>query len=213
MTQHAPPTDLKPYFLTIDDVDREWDGILEWSSFFGNDNPVALDIGCGRGLFLVTAGEANPDVNYLGIEIDFRQGRHGAKRLQRRHLSNVRVLGGDVFIALTRLIRPQSVEEVHVYFPDPWWKRKHRRRRVFTDHFVDLCAEVLQPGRLLHSWSDVEEYFGVIRALMDHHPRFETLPPPEEKPATHDMDYQTSYERKARKKGTLVHRGRWQLIR
>ncbi len=212
MTRHAPPTDLKPYFLTIDDVEQEWGGVLDWPALFGNDHPVALDIGCGRGLFLVTAGEANPNINYLGIEIDYQQGRHGAKRLQRRQLSNVRVLGGDVFIALTNLIRPQSVAEVHVYFPDPWWKRKHRQRRVFNDRFVDLCAEILQPGHQLHSWTDVEEYFGVISALMDHHPRFETLSPPEERAATHDMDYQTSYERKARQVGTRVHRGRWRVL-
>ncbi len=211
MSHRAPYADLKPYFLTIDDVEREHEGILDWASFFGNDHPVELDIGCGRGLFLVTAGEANPDVNYLGIEIDYRQGRHGAMRLQRRQLSNVRVLGGDVLRALTELIRPHSVSAVHVYFPDPWWKRRHRPRRLFNNQFVDCCADVLQPGQLLHSWTDVEEYFGVISFLMEQHPRFETLPPPEERPATHDMDYHTSFERKARKLGKTIYRGRWRV--
>jgi len=211
MPRLTPSTDIRPFFLTIEDVENDFDGVLDWQAFFGNANPVELDIGCGRGLFLVTAGVANPDVNYLGIEIDFRAGRHGAKRLQRRNLSNVRVLGGDVFLALKTLIKPQSVSAVHVYFPDPWWKRRHRRRRVFNDKFVDLCANVLQPGELLHSWTDVEEYFGVISALMDDHPRFETLPPPEEHPAAHDMDYQTSFERKKRQVGLPIYRGRWRL--
>ena len=207
--QSAPPTNLKPYFLTLDDVVRDYGGVLEWERLFGNDHPVEIDVGCGRGLHLVNAGEANPGINYLGIEIDYREGRHGAKRLQRREMENVRVLGGDVFVALTDLILPQSVDAVHVYFPDPWWKRKHRRRRVFTDRFVDLCGTVLKPGGLLHSWTDVEEYFDVISALMDHHALYETLPPPEERPALHDLDYQTSFERKKRQAGETIYRGRW----
>lgn len=205
----APPTNLKPYFLTIDDVACEHGGVLDWETFFGNGHPVELDVGCGRGLHLVNAGEANPGINYLGIEIDYHEARHGAKRLQKRETSNVRVLGGDVFVALTGLIRPQSVDAVHVYFPDPWWKRKHRRRRVFTDRFVGLCATVLKPGGLLHCWTDVAEYFRVISALMDHHESFETLPAPEARPATHDLDYQTSFERKKRQAGETIYRGRW----
>jgi tRNA (guanine-N7-)-methyltransferase len=208
--QTAPQTDLKPYFQTIDDVQREHGDVLDWSAFFGNDHPVELDIGCGRGLYLVNAAVAHPDTNYLGIEIDYREGRRGAKRLQKREMPSARVLGGDVFIALTDLIRPHTVDAIHVYFPDPWWKKKHRSRRVFNDRFVGLCAKALKPGGILHSWTDVEEYFGVISALMDNHELFETLPPPEQRPAEHDLDYQTSFERKKRQAGLPIYRGRWQ---
>ncbi len=89
----------------------------------------------------------------------------------------------------------ESVAAVHVYFPDPWWKRKHKRRRLFTDEFVDLAAATLESGGLLHAWTDVEEYFGVIRALMDHHAAFEALAAPAEQAPAHDLDYQTSFER------------------
>ena len=99
---------------------------------------------------------------------------------------------------------------VHVYFPDPWWKKKHRRRRVFTDEFADLAAQVLKPNGLLHSWTDVEEYFGVISALMNHHAQFTALEPPPERPPAHDMDYQTSFERRSRQAGCPIHRGLWQ---
>ena len=207
--QTAPHTDLRPHFLTIDDIVQEHNGVLDWPAFWGNDNPVEVDIGCGRGMFIVNASQANSDVNYLGIEIDYREGRHGAKRLKRREITNARVLGGDVFIALTKMIRPHTVDAIHVYFPDPWWKKKHRRRRVFTDRFVGLCAQALKPGSLLHSWTDVEEYFEVISALMDNHELFDTLPPPEERTAEHDLDYQTSFERKKRQAGETIYRGLW----
>ena len=124
-------------------------------------------------------------------------------------MSNARVLGGDVNRAFSQYIRPHTVAAIHVYFPDPWWKKRHLRRRVFTDQFADQCAVVLKPGGLLHSWTDVEDYFDVISALMDHHELYETLPPPDEREPEHDMDYQTSYERKKRKSSLPIYRGRW----
>lgn len=204
------PVNLRPYFWTTDDIDQELGGTLNWSEFFGNDNPVEIDVGCGRGLFLFHASQANPDINYLGIELDWKEARRGARRLQKRNLPNVRVLGGDVFYVFKKMIAPHSLDAIHVYFPDPWWKRKHRERRVFNDQFADLAAGLIRGGGLLHSWTDVEEYFGVISALMEHHPLFDTLPAPEEKAPQDDMDYQTSYERKKRKLGLPIYRGKWQ---
>lgn len=203
--QQQSAVDLAPWFEVL----REVEAPLVWSEFFGNDQPVELDIGCGRGLFLVQAGMDNPGINYLGIEIDYREARHGAARLKKRSLTNVRVLGGDARKALREWVPPGSVSAAHVYFPDPWWKRRHRRRRIFNEHLVDLLHTALQPGGEVHSWTDVEEYFDVIRRMMDSDPRFETLPAPEEKPAEHDMDYHTSFERKKRKDGETIYRGRW----
>jgi tRNA (guanine-N7-)-methyltransferase len=200
-----PPVDLRPYFLTFHDLG----GSIDWKALFGNEHPVALDVGCGRGLFLLSAAEANPGINYLGIELDYKEGRRAARRLHKRSLPNARVLGGDARIALSQLVPRESVSAVHVYFPDPWWKRKHKRRRLFTDEFVDLAAAVLKSGAALHSWTDVEDYFQVIRALMDNHARFEALPPPAERQPEHDLDYQTSFERKKRQLGARIFRGRW----
>ncbi|MEX0704554.1 MAG: tRNA (guanosine(46)-N7)-methyltransferase TrmB [Planctomycetales bacterium] len=197
--------DLRPWFLTLHDLD----GVVDFAKLFGNDRPVELDVGCGRGLFLVNAAVEHPEVNYLGIELDYREGRHSAKKLQKRRLPNARVWGGDANAALDDHIAPASVAAVHVYFPDPWWKRRHRRRRLFTDVFVERIACVLKPGGIVHVWTDVGEYFEVMRALMDHSERFEPVPPPVEKPAEHDLDYRTSFERKRRQSGCAIHRGRW----
>ncbi len=206
---HPPTLDLRPWFLTVDDVAVQFGQPLDWTEFFGNDQPVEIDVGCGRGLFLTNVSERRPDTNFLGIELDFKEGRRAATRLHKRRQPNARIMGGSVFDAFRELIRPHSVSAIHVYFPDPWWKQKHRRRRVFTDRFVDECSRLLKPGGWLHSWTDVEEYFGVISALMNHHPDFEAQPTPEESPAEHDLDYQTSYERKKRQLGLPIHRGQW----
>lgn len=203
-----PPDDLTPWFLTLADLGQPFD----WSDFFGNQHPIVLDVGSGRGLFLVNAAVDNPQTNHVGIEIDYREGRRAARRLKKRDMANARVLGGDAAVALEQIIAESSIAEVHVYFPDPWWKRRHRRRRLFTDEFVDLVARVLEPDGELHCWTDVEDYFEVIEVLIDHHPLFESLPPPCERAADHDMDYRTSFERKRRQAGCTIHRGRWRRI-
>ena len=206
--QLQPHTDLRPYFQIIQDVGDS----IEWSTFFENDAPVELDIGCGRGLFLVNAALAHPERNFLGLEIDYREGRRTAKRLQKREMGNARVVGGDSRLVLERMIRPHSVSAAHVYFPDPWWKKRHQKRRLFTDTFVLLLARVVEFGGLVHSWTDVEDYFTVISGLMDHSPLFTKLPAPEQREAKHDLDYQTSFERKKRKAGLPIYRGLWQRV-
>ena len=204
--QTAPVKPLKPWFQTLKDLDDH----LNWGEFFGNDNPVELDIGCGRGLFTFTAAEANPERNYVGLEIDYREGRRAATRLLKREFANARIIGGDCRRFLKEMIDHHSVDAAHVYFPDPWWKKRHHKRRLFTEEFTYILADVVKPGGFVHSWSDVAEYFDIIRDLMEQNPHFSTCEPPSEREATHDMDYQTSFERKKRKLGLPIYRGLWQ---
>jgi tRNA (guanine-N7-)-methyltransferase len=204
--------DLRPYFLTFEDLSPYLadDGFLDWIKFFGSSQPVELDVGCGRGLFLFNASTTQPERNFLGVELDFHEGRRGAKRLSKRIQSNARVIGENANFLLDRLIQPASLAAVHIYFPDPWWKRRHRRRRLFTDLFADRVARVLQPHGLLHFWTDVADYFETVAALLRHHAAFEKLFAPEERPAQNDFDYHTSFERTRRQAGLAIHRGLWQ---
>ena len=204
--QTAPVKPLKPYFQVIDDIGDQ----LVWADFFGNDNPVEVDIGCGRGLFVFTAADANPNRNYLGLEIDYREGRRGAMRLKKREMSNARIIGGDCKVVLSKMIEPHSFDAAHVYFPDPWWKKKHHKRRLFTAEFIDLLAQIVKPEGFVHSWTDVIEYYDVIQELMDGHESFSICEAAPERQPEHDMDYQTSFERKKRKLGLPIYRGLWQ---
>ena len=125
-------------------------------------------------------------------------------------LPNARIIGGDCNILLTKLIERNSVQAAHVYFPDPWWKKRHHKRRLFTQPFTEILAGVVQPGGHVHSWSDVAEYFDIIKDLMDDQSCFHTVDAPEQRDPEHDMDYQTSFERKKRKMGLPIYRGLWQ---
>ena len=75
--RREPPVDLQPFFLTLDDVG----GGLDWTAFFGNEHPVELDVGCGRGLFLFNASTSHPETNYLGLELDYKEGRAAVRCL------------------------------------------------------------------------------------------------------------------------------------
>lgn len=200
-----PVVDLRPYFTAIDEVE----GMLEWSEVFGNQNPVQIDIGCGRGKFLFDSSTGHPETNWLGVELDFSEGRRGAKRLAKRQLPNARIVGGDAVQFLTKHVMPHSVDAAHVYFPDPWWKRKHAKRRLFTDTFADLLARIVKHGGYVHSWTDVADYFEVISALMNHHPEFAAHEPPPEPAGVDDNDYLTGFHRRGRLMGCSIHRGLW----
>ena len=176
---------------------------------FGNDRPVELEVGFGKGLFLLTAAQAQPDINFVGVEIVRKYQLYTATRLAKRGLTNVRVACADVRLFLPR-IPLASLQAVHVYFPDPWWKKRHHKRRVFTAEFVAECVRVLRLGGQLHAVTDVEEYAAVMSALLAAQVALRPLPPLSENNPLHDLDYLTNFERKFRKQGKPIYRMRYE---
>lgn len=185
---------------------------LDWHVIFGNRNPVEVEVGFGKGLFLLTAAQARPDVNFLGIEILRKYQLYAATRLAKRGLSNVRLVKEDARLLLRDRFASASVQAVHVYFPDPWWKKRHWKRRVFTPEFAAECARILQVGGRLHLATDVPEYFQVIVDLLAAQPALRPLPPPVPKQPEHDLDYLTNFERKFRKEGRAIYRAIYERV-
>lgn len=182
---------------------------LDWPAVFGNDQPVEIEVGFGKGLFLVTAGEANPHINYLGIEIVRKYQLLAATRLARRQLTNVRVACVDARPFLRDWVADNSVQAVHLYFPDPWWKTRHHKRRVFTSEFAHECQRILRPDGQLLVVTDVADYAEMVRTTIAAHTRFHEAAPPAENTPRHDMDYLTNFERKFRQQGRSIFRMRW----
>jgi tRNA (guanine-N7-)-methyltransferase len=132
-----------------------------------------------------------------------------ATRLARRELRNVRVTCADARLLLRDRMPAASVRAVHVYFPDPWWKTRHHKRRVFTPEFAALCERALGLGGHLLVATDVEDYAALVHETVAGHTRLVEAEPPAEHEPAHAMDYLTNFERKFRQQGKAIHRLRF----
>src|SRR5262249_18668004 len=142
---------------------------LDFSAVFGNANPVEVEVGFGKGLYLLNAAGSHPDVNFLGIEIVRKYQLFTATRFAVRGLGNVRLALGDARLLLRDCVPGASLPELHVFSPDPWWKPRHRRRRVFTREFAGQCERTRRPGGRLHFATDVDDFSQVMTGLLARH--------------------------------------------
>jgi tRNA (guanine-N7-)-methyltransferase len=180
---------------------------IDWPALFGNQNPVEIEVGTGKGLFLLHAATTRPDTNFFGIEIVRKYQLYAATRYAIRNLPNVKTACADAKAVLRDFVASGSVAAVHVYFPDPWWKQRHRKRRVFTPEFAADAARATAVGGRLLIASDVEEYFGVMSAIVRAMPAFAERAAEADRAAPRtDAGFATNFERKARASGTPVWR-------
>lgn len=203
--EKRPPIDVTPFKIAMPT------GPIVWSEIFGNDHPVELEIGSGKGLFLANSAKAHLDRNFLGVELAKKYAHQGAERLAKAQVANAKMLPDDARKFLHEFVPAASVSALHIYFPDPWWKTRHRKRRVFCEPFVVDVANALIDGHDFHIATDVEEYFGVMMEIMAAHSEFEELPRPEPKAPEHDLDYLTNFERKYRIEGRAIYRAQYRL--
>ncbi len=182
---------------------------VDWPLLFGNAHPVEIEVGFGKGLFLLQQGAARPNVNFLGIEIERKYALLTATRVAKRELHNVKIACTDARWLLKERIREASVAAVHVYFPDPWWKNRHKKRKLFTQEFAAECARVLEPAGKLHFVSDVADYFAESIELLKQVPALRALPEP---PALGESEYLTNFERKYRLEGRTIHRAVYERL-
>jgi tRNA (guanine-N7-)-methyltransferase len=185
---------------------------LRWDEIFDEPGPVELEIGPGKGLFLANAAQARPSHRFIGVEVAQKYGRRAADRVAKLGLRNVRLVLGDAKRFLHEFVPDQSLHAIHLYFPDPWWKARHKKRRMFSDAFVADVRRTLISGGDLHLATDVEEYFGVMQSTMGAQTDFAPIPPPELGPPQHNLDYLTNFERKYRLEGRPIYRSSYRKV-
>jgi len=189
-----PSIDLTGRLKTFDELPRPWDA----AALFGRRATLEAEVGTGKGLFLRRAAAANPDTDFLGIEVAKKYAAFAAAGLVKDNLTNAVVVSGDALRVFAELLPDASLAAVHVYFPDPWWKKRHRRRRVMRESFLRDVERTLRPGGSLHFWTDVEEYFQSTLDLLAACTALVGPLPVAETPAEHDMAYRTHFERRVR---------------
>lgn len=146
---------------------------LDIGRLFGRDAPLQVDLGCGDGSFLCELAEQFPEKNFLGIERLTKRVEKVRRKAER--IDNVRVLGTDTLFAVRYLLPTNSVETFYLSFPDPWPKRRHHQRRIFTGDFLDAVAAALEQNGVLRVATDQLDYFHQIQRVSRAHPEFEVV--------------------------------------
>ena len=139
---------------------------VELAAIFGNGRPVEVEIGTGKGTFLLARAAARPELNFLGLEWARAYCHYAADRFRRAGLANVRMLRADAAHFFRACLPDASIWRVHVYFPDPWPKRRHHRRRLIQPRFLNDVRRTLRPGGQLVVVTDHQEYFAHIRRVL-----------------------------------------------
>jgi tRNA (guanine-N7-)-methyltransferase len=137
-----------------------------WPSVFGNDRPVEIEIGPGRGDVLVAYASARPETNFFAIEHQRGMADALALRLERAGLANARVIAADARCVVVELVPAASVASYHIYFPDPWPKRRHEKRRLFDAAFAAALRRTLLAGGIVHVATDLPDLFRNIAGVL-----------------------------------------------
>ena len=178
-------------------------GLLDTAAWFGRQAPVVLEIGCGTGTSTLGMALAEPDIDVVAAEV-YRKGLAqllGA--VDREGVSNVRLVRGDAVDVLEHMFAPASLTGVRVFFPDPWPKSRHHKRRLLQPHTIALIADRLRPGGVLHAATDHAGYAEQIAEAGDAEPLLRRVQPGEELPISVQRPT-TKYETKAAQAGSAV---------
>lgn len=175
-----------------------------WSEVFGRDAYRTLEIGFGNGSALLTAAKYWPEHDFIGIEVHRPGVGHLLIEAAKSELGNIRIFCADAVDVLNNCVAPLSLDRVHIFFPDPWPKKRHHKRRLIQPPFLDLLANKLKPDGILHLASDWRHYAEYMLSVLEASPCFSNtsaqgfVPRPAQRPLT-------KYEQRGHKLGHNVY--------
>lgn len=182
--------------------------LLDFEATFGNKNPVTLEIGFGNGESLLEQAINNPDRNFLGIEVHTPGVGHLIHGVQQAGISNLRVIRHDAIEVLNHQIPENSLDRVQLFFPDPWHKKRHHKRRILQDDFVENIRKHLKVGGHFHMATDWENYAEHMLETMGQHQGFFNIAGNDRFVSAEGLRPQTKFERRGLKLG----HGVWDMV-
>jgi tRNA (guanine-N7-)-methyltransferase len=180
------------------------DSELHFQVLFSNDNPVIMEIGFGNGDATWQMAQAHPAENYLGVEVHQPGVGHLLLKMEQHGIANIRIANDDAVEFLQRQVSEASLAGVRIYFPDPWPKKRHHKRRIIQPPFVELLASRMCPGAILHLATDWEPYAEYMLAVMRLANGFVNLSPAGDFCDKPDWRPETKYERRGERLGHRV---------
>ncbi len=151
----------------------------DWRQIFGNDNPLALEIGCGMGDFIAQMAQLHPDWNFIAIDYYNKGCLKTCKRIDGLELDNVRVVRDEARSFIVRCIPPESLRAIVINCPDPWPKLRHRKRRLVNPEFVRFLSGYMSVGADFHFATDFDDYGEDVSAFMPDLEGFENVLAPD----------------------------------
>jgi tRNA (guanine-N7-)-methyltransferase len=176
-----------------------------WAEIFGNTNPVEVEIGFGKGSFLLALARTHPECNFYGVEYMSRWALRLTRLAERDGHTNVIAIHADISCLARTMFLPESVSAYHLYFPDPWWKRRHEGRRLFREDFAATLMRTLKPGGTIFLASDVQEYFASIVQQFSALPELTQFPWQRDHVTKKGKLIVTDFERKYQKAGRPIY--------
>jgi tRNA (guanine-N7-)-methyltransferase len=185
-------------------VPPNWVEPLDWRGVFGNERRIEVDIGCGKGSFLLWSAQTRRDANFLGVDRLLRRLRKVDRKIQRLGLPNLRLLRVEASYLVGYLVPVASVSAYHIYFPDPWPKRRHHQRRLMSAAFLSSLYRTLCRDGAVNCATDHEEYYRWIQGEFRKADGFM-----EDQPDIPGEERRTDFEREFLAAGKQVYRCRW----
>lgn len=180
---------------------------IDWSHFFKNDHPVDLEIGCGRTHFFFDRALNHPERNIVGVEWKYEFMEQARRRIIRDHIANAAAFHGNAWLLVPLLFAPNSISQVFVNFPDPWWKLRHKKRLVLNEIFLDALKDRMKPDGFILLQTDVGELFSFYRELFKNHGAFCFDDSISEAELILETKAQTHREKKCLEQGMPIYRG------
>lgn len=178
---------------------------LRWETLFGNAHPVEVEIGMGKGGFLLNRSKVHPNVNFFGIEWANEFYKYAVDRMQRWGRPNVRIVRTDANHFIKVLCPRDSISILHVYHPDPWPKKRHHKRRLIQPAFVEAAVACLIPGGRISVQTDHAEYFEQIRTVLPAHPAVAEVPFDDPRVGVEGGRVRTNFENKYIEEGRTIY--------
>lgn len=164
---------------------------LDWQQVFGNDNPVVLEIGFGMGASLVEMAKNAPEKNFIGIEVHTPGVGACLMAAREAGVTNLRVMCHDAVEVFEQMLPKESLDTVQLFFPDPWHKKRHHKRRIVQLPFAEMVRDKLKVGGVFHMATDWENYAEHMIEVMDAAPHYQNIaeegyyvPRPDDRPLT-----------------------------
>jgi len=177
---------------------------IDFDTCFERRAPIWMEVGFGNGAALAHMAEHNADVNFVGVEVHLPGVGHALGELAKRDLVNVRVVRFDVLDLIEHHLPMGVIDRLLVYFPDPWHKTRHHKRRMVNTKFLDMLQRLLAPGGCMHFATDWQPYARQVSVLVEQHPGFSLLPEGDAAQAITSLRPQTHFERRGLRLGHKV---------